>query len=75
MTKFEVGKRYYAYGDIDPILITRRTEKTVWVDNGGCKWRMRVRQHPDGYEYVADSLVSKAWRDEFTYSARLEVNG
>lgn len=69
--KFEVGHLYYPYDSgFDPIVILRRTEKTVWVTNGGVKWRMRIWTDEDGNEYVTDSSVPVKWRDAFTYSAK-----
>lgn len=70
--KFEVGKFYEPYGsEFQPILITRRTDKTIWVQNedGGCAWRMRIKHDNDGNEYAVDSVLPKKWRDAFTYSA------
>ena len=71
MKRFEVGRSYRPYAfEFDPITVLRRTEKTIWVDNGQTKWRMRVQQDADGNEFVVDSAVPKRWRDAFTYSAQ-----
>ena len=70
--RFEVGKTYeWADSRYDPITVTRRTDKSVWVDNGQSKWRMLVRL--DGYdnEYVSDSSVPEKWRT--TCSAKWEI--
>ena len=70
MARFEVGRSYLPYGaEFDPIKIVRRTEKTIWCDNGQCQWRMRVRHDADGNEYAVDSCVPPRWREEFTYMA------
>lgn len=70
MEVFEVGK-YYEANDpgYDPIKILRRTDKTVWVDNGQSKWRMRIKYDRNGNEMVTDSSVPSKWRDAFTYKA------
>ena len=71
--KFEVGKTYEPYQDeFDAITIIRRTDKTVWVNNGQCEWRMRIKHDWDGNEYVVDSSVGSKWRDAFTFSAEWE---
>ncbi len=71
MAIFEVGKSYEANDPgFDPITVTRRTDKTIWVDNGQCKWRMRVWHDVSGNEMATDSSVPPRWRDAFTYSAR-----
>lgn len=71
---FEVGKEYYpCERGFDSIKILRRTEKTVWVDNGQSKWRMRVRKDENGNEYVIDSSVPQRWRDALTYKAEYPV--
>lgn len=54
-TKFEVGKTYARDGQY--IRVTKRTEKTIWVDNDQHTWRMRIRHDRAGDEYVADSTV------------------
>lgn len=67
---FEVGKQYRPYQtEFDPILITRRTDKTIWCDNGQCSFQMRVKKDRDGNEYAVDSSVPTRWRDAFTYEA------
>ena len=74
-SKFVVGGVYEPYQqEFDPITVTRRTEKTIWVDKDGVRWSMRVKTDARGNEFVADSTVPKAWREAFTYSAadRLE---
>ena len=68
--KFEVGKEYRPYdAGFDPILITRRTEKTIWCDNGQSKWMMRVKKDADGNEYAVDSAYPVRWRYTLTYKA------
>ena len=71
---FEVGKRYWCYDTcFGTILIMKRTDKTVWVENdGGNRWMMRVKHDEDGNELVVDSSVTPKWRDVFTYSAKWE---
>lgn len=71
MAIFEVGKSYEANDPCyDPITVTRRTEKTIWVDNGQSKWRMRVWHNANGDEMATDSSVPPKWRDAFTYSSK-----
>jgi len=71
MFTFEVGKQYEPNDrGFDPIRIERRTDKTVWVDKDGCKWRMRIKRDKDGNEYVCDSSVPPKWRDAFIYQAK-----
>ena len=74
MFRFEVGEKYEPndFG-FDPIRIERRTDKTVWVDKDGVKWRMRIKKDRNGNEYVADSCVPLKWRDAFTYQAKYKV--
>ena len=68
--KFEVGKSYEPYQrEFDPITVLRRTEKTIWVDNGQAAWRMRIRKDRCGNEFAIDSSVPANWRDAFTYEA------
>lgn len=68
--KFEVGKQYPPYqAEYDAITVTRRTDKTIWCDNGQCKFMMRVKKDRDGNEYAVDSTVPQRWRDAFTYTA------
>ena len=71
MAIFEVGKSYEANDTgYDPITVTRRTDKTIWVDNGSASWRMRIKHDKDGNEIVTDSSVPVKWRDAFTYSSK-----
>ena len=67
---FEIGKQYRPYqAEFDPITVLRRTDKTIWVDNGQTKWAMRIKRDENGNEYAVDSSVPMNWRDAFTYSA------
>lgn len=76
MAVFEVGKTYEPYAkEYDPIIVTRRTEKTIWVKNGnpysgGNEWKMRVKHDSQGNEIATDSSVPPKWRDAFTYSSK-----
>ena len=73
MNVFEVGSSYEcADTGYDPIKILRRTEKTIWVTNGGNPWAMRVRHDGSG-EYAIDSTAGKKWADAFTYRACWKV--
>lgn len=72
MRKFTVGCTYESdYSGYEPVMVLRRTEKTVFVTNAftGSKWRMRIRTDENGNEYVVDSSVPRGWRDVFTYKA------
>ncbi len=74
MAIFEVGKSYEMNDPgFDPITVTRRTDKTIWVTSGKSKWKMRVRQDNDGNEFVTDSSVPKGYRDSHTYSSKWEA--
>ena len=74
MKKFKVGKSYEPLcGGFDPIEITKRTEKTIWVNNGNTQWSMRIRIDENGNEYVIDSRIPKKWRFTVTYNAQDEV--
>lgn len=74
MARFEVGKTYrWADSGFDPIKVLRRTEKTIWVTNGGASWRMRIKHDEHGDEFVVDSSVPKRWQGAFTCSPELEI--
>lgn len=59
----------------EPIEVTRRTDKTIWVRNSGNKWKMAVRHDDDGSEYVRDSTYPPSWRDTFVYKPCWEYTG
>lgn len=68
--KFKVGKMYEPYAtEFESIKIERRTDKTIWVDNGQTQWRMRIKRDADGNEYAVDSSVPTNWQTAFTYLA------
>lgn len=73
MKKFTVGCMYEPdYSGFDPIIVLRRTEKTVFVANAytdNIQWRMRIRTDENGNEYVVDSSEPRKWRNVFTYRA------
>lgn len=70
---FEVGKMYGARDTATPaITIISRTNKTALVedsDTGEC-WRMRIKVHDNGNEYMADGRVPAALKERYTYEAR-----
>ena len=69
MEKFEVGKQYFGNAvEYDPILIVKRTEKTVVVENSTNRWRMLIHHDGCGNEYLIDSSVPERWREAFYYS-------
>ncbi len=73
MAEFVEGHSYEACDiGIDPVLVLRRTKKTVVVTRGGAQWRMRIRQDEDGGEYVVDSSVPARWREMYTFRAEWE---
>lgn len=74
--RFEVGKRYGAFGDdFAPITVLRRTAKYIVVLNGyGNEQRMLIREDA-GIEYVEDSSVPEKWRSLCAWSASFEVKG
>lgn len=68
--KFEVGKVYEPYAtEFEAVTVTRRTEKTIWVEHSQAAFRMRVKTDAFGNEYAVDSTVPAKWRDAFTYTA------
>ena len=72
--KFEVGKKYYpAASGVNPIRIVSRTEKMATVDNGYCKWRMRIRIGKDDNEWMCDSTAPRCWRFQMVYCAKWEA--
>lgn len=72
--QFEVGKEYRANTSrFDPLRVVKRTKKMVWVDNGRCEWRMRIRYDDYGNEYLVDSYGSKKYQEDYTYSCLNEV--
>lgn len=72
---FEVGKRYEAYDfNVTPILIKRRTDKTVWITNDRTSWQMRIKIDDEGNEICTDSAVPLKWREAYTYSSKFERN-
>lgn len=70
---FEVGKMYGAWDTGTPVItIISRTNKTALVedsDTGEC-WRMRIKVHDNGNEYMTDSRVPTALKECYTYEAR-----
>lgn len=68
---FVVGKSYMAGTPIlEPITITRRTEKTIWCKNSFCKnYMLRIKKDHSGNEYAVDSSVPERLRDMVTYKA------
>lgn len=75
---FEIGKEYRASDNgLDPIIILKRTDKTIWVANTfdrDTKWRMRIKKDSEGNEYVTDSMAleprtPKSEYNRFTYKA------
>lgn len=72
MARFAIGKEYYPVGDgFDPITVTYRTEKTVWVNNGVTGWRMLIRTDENGDEYAIDSSCrNKRYREALTFHAK-----
>ena len=72
--KFEVGKYYYCTDcGFDPIAILKRTDKSIWVDNGCSTWCMRIKHDEDGNEFAVDSSSPSRWRGVFTYCADREA--
>lgn len=68
--QFKVGKWYTPYQcGFDPIKVVRRTEKTIWCEDGNVQFSMRVRIDKNGDEYAVDCTVPVKWRDAFTYFA------
>lgn len=68
--QFEVGHAYCSTdGDLIPITVIKRTEKSIRVMVGPHKWLMRIHVDEDGNEFVTDSAVGQKWRDSFTYRA------
>lgn len=75
MSKFVVGKKYEsADGRFDPIKIVRRTDKVIWVDDGGYTRKMLVRKDMDGNEYVRESSLPKRYIEIGVYNSKWESN-
>ena len=76
MAVFETGKTYEAYDcGISPVLVVRRTLKTIWVNNGFVAWAMRIDHDGNGNEVAVDKSVPRKWHFAFTYSSVLERKG
>ena len=74
MAVFEFGKEYRANGSgLDVVRVLKRTRKMILVENSGYMWRMLIRIDKNGDEYAIDSSAGKAWADDFTYQAKMEV--
>lgn len=75
MTKFEVGKTYWAYQkEYGSVTILKKTEKYIFVQSDcGIEWRMKIRYAENGNEYAIDSSVPMMWRDAFTYFSDNEI--
>lgn len=74
--RFEVGKKYYwVDSGYDPIEVVRRTEKTVWVNNGNHTWATRIKRNVYGHEYIIDTGVSAKHRELMRCVACWEVKG
>ena len=72
MKQFEVGKVYRRNDTgFDPVMVTRRTKKTVWVRHVviGNTWFMRVRHDENGNEYAVDYEVPRSYRDSMAFHA------
>ena len=68
-TSFEVGKSYGASEiGFDPIMILKRSPKTLLVTNGQTTWRMRIRKDADGSELLIDSTMPE--RHRITYHSK-----
>ena len=76
MARFEVEKIYRRNDSgFDPVAVTKRTEKTIWVQCVTDKhsWSMRVRHWYDGGEYAVDYQVPHKYRDMMMFDAENEV--
>lgn len=75
MTKFEIGKTYWAYQkEYGSITILKKTDKTISVRSDcNIEWRMKIRHTANGSEYAIDSSVPMIWRDAFTYFSDNEI--
>ena len=73
---FEVGKMYGAAdGSFDPIIILKRTDKTIVVHSPtGSSWRMKIRTDDEGNEFAYDSYVPVRWRSCVYYSSVWECD-
>lgn len=71
MYQFEVGQTYYRNDrGFDPVTVTKRTAKTIWVqDTSGHQWSMRVRHNEHGSEYACDYQIPERNRTLMGFSA------
>ena len=72
MAKFEVGKSYRRNDcGFDPVLCTKRTEKTVWMKaHAGDEWAMRIRHDANGDEWAIDHQVPTSYRIMMAFQAK-----
>ena len=73
--QFEVGRSYVDCDHrFDPITVTRRTDKTIWVTNGQSSWMMRICGGGSYGEYAIDSSLPRSYRQTAgRYNADNEV--
>lgn len=72
--RFEVGCSYYdADHRFNPVTVTKRTDKTIWVTNGSSSWMMRILGGGNYGEYAKDSSLPKAYRCMCMYHASNKV--
>ena len=77
MYTLEVGSLYSRNDSgFDPIIVTKRTEKTIWVTqrtwDGKEKgsWTMRVRTDDDGNEWAVDYQIPVEHRLTMAFQAK-----
>jgi len=72
--KFEVGVTYHwSESGFDPVTVTKRTDKTIWVQRDDHGWMMRIKHDPEGNEFAVDSSmtrISRKFVDSFTLDAK-----
>lgn len=70
MRRFQIGAEYTCSSGFDPVAVERRTDKTVWVRQGGHGWQMRIRTDDDGNEYAVDTRTAGSKRNYWAMTYR-----
>ena len=77
MSQFIVGRKYCRTDSgFDPVTVTKRTAKTIWVCDGRHTWYMRIHHDEFGNECAVDYEVPVKYRYLMCFHAgnKLENN-
>lgn len=76
MYTFKVGSTYYRNSKSgDPVTVTKRTDKTIWVTMGEnfLSWTMRIRKDNQGNEWAVESRfdhqTNQRYREDMMFMA------